>query len=156
DAQLDWAALDDARHQGVQRLIGDLNRVYCELPALHACDCEPRGFEWVDFADHEQSVIAFLRRGVDDAQLVVAVCNFTPVPRHGYRIGVPYGGSNGDGGGAGWYREIINTDAAIYGGSNVGNGGGLTAVAAPCHGRTHSIVVTLPPLACVMFEWVRS
>ena len=150
DAQLDWGLLSDAQHQGVHRLVGDLNRVYRELPALHACDCEPRGFEWVDFADREQSVIAFLRRGVDDGQLVVAVCNFTPVPRHGYRIGVPYGSEN-----KGWYREVINTDAAIYGGSNVGNGGGLAASAAPCHGRTHSISVTLPPLACVLFEWVR-
>jgi 1,4-alpha-glucan branching enzyme len=146
DAELDWGALHDPAHRGVQRLVEDLNRRYRDRPALHECDCEPRGFEWIDFADSEQSVIAFLRRGRDDGNLVIAVCNFTPVPRHHYRLGVPHGG---------WYREILNTDAAIYGGSNIGNGGGLPAVAAPCHGREYSVSATLPPLGCVLFEWVR-
>ena len=144
DRELDWAALGDARHRGVQLLVGDLNRNYRNLPALHECDCEPHGFEWVDFADHEQSVIAFLRRGRSDDALVVAVCNFTPLPRHAYRIGVPRGG---------YYREIINTDAACYGGANLGNAGGVEAVEAPCHGRAYSLSVTLPPLACVLFAW---
>jgi len=144
DAELDWAALDDELHRGVQRVVGDLNRVYRETPALHECDCEARGFEWIDFADRDQSVIAFLRRGFADAALVIVVCNFTPVPRGSYRIGVPR---------AGRYREIVNTDAAWYGGSNLGNGGGVDAVAAPCHGRAYSLTITLPPLACVMFAW---
>ncbi len=144
DGQLDWGALNDAQHRGVQRLIGDLNRAYREMPALHQCDCEPRGFEWIDFSDRDQSVIAFMRRGRNDDALVVAVCNFTPQPHLAYRIGVPQPGH---------YREIINTDSAWYGGSDLGNGGGIDAVAAPCHGRSHSLSITLPPLACVMFAW---
>ena len=144
DAELDWGALADEHHRGVQRLVADLNRAYRDTPALHECDCEPRGFEWIDFADRDQSVIVFLRRGRGDDALAVAACNFTPVPRYGYRIGVP---------GPGHYREIINTDSAWYGGSNLGNVGGVDAVAAPCHGREYSLAVTLPPLACVMFAW---
>ena len=144
DAQLDWAALDRAEHRSVQRLVADLNRVYRNTPALHECDCEARGFEWIDFSDREQSVIAFMRRGREEEALVIAVCNFTPVPRTAYRIGVPR---------TGHYREIINTDSALYGGSNLGNGGGLDAMAVPCHGRDFSLSVTLPPLACLMFAW---
>ena len=102
DVSLDWNALQDPLHAGVQRLVRDLNAAYRAHPALHQCDCEPRGFEWIDFADRQQSVIAFMRRGTSDGEIVVAVCNFTPVPRPGYRIGVPE---------AGWYREILNTDA---------------------------------------------
>ena len=144
DAQLDWGALDRAQHRGVQRLVADLNRVYRNTPALYECDCEARGFEWIDFSDREQSVIAFIRRGREDDALVIAVCNFTPMPRTGYRIGVPR---------AGHYRELINTNATVYGGSNLGNGGGLDTVAAPCHGRDYSLDVTLPPLACIMLAW---
>ncbi len=146
DGQLDWAALDDPRHRGVQRLVADLNRVYREVAALHECDCEPRGFEWIDFNDSDQSVIAFVRRGKADDRIAIAACNFTPVPRHGYRLGVPE---------AGRYREIINTDADVYGGSGIGNQGGVDAVRAPWHNRACSIAATLPPLGCVIFEWVR-
>jgi 1,4-alpha-glucan branching enzyme len=146
DGELDWSALGDSRHLGVQRLVADLNRVYRDQPALHQCDCDPHGFEWIDFADSEQSVIAFMRRGRDDRHLVIALCNFTPVPRHDYRIGVPQPGR---------YREIINTDAAWYGGSGVGNAGAASAVEAPWHGRAYSIVATLPPLGCVLLEWAR-
>ena len=146
DAELDWGALADSQHLGVQRLVADLNQIYRDLPALHQCDCDSHGFEWIDFADREQSVIAFMRRGRDEKHMVIALCNFTSVPRHGYRIGVPQ---------PGWYREIINTDAAWYGGSDVGNGGGVTAIEAPCHGRAYSIAATLPPLSCVLLEWVR-
>ena len=144
DAQLDWAALADTQHAGVRRLVADLNRLYRTLPALHQCDCEARGFEWIDFEDHEQSVLAFIRRGRDDAALVLAVLNFTPVPRPGYRIGVPR---------AGHYRELLNSDSALYGGSNMGNAGGLDTLAAPCHGREHSLTLTLPPLSCVLLGW---
>ncbi len=144
DGQLDWGALDNDQHRGVQRLVGDLNRAYRATPALHECDCEPRGFEWIDFSDRSQSVIAFARRGRSDDALVIVVCNFTPLPRQGYRIGVPR---------TGHYREIVNTDSGWYGGANLGNGGGINAVAAPCHGRAYSLSITLPPLACVMFAW---
>ncbi len=144
DGELDWGALADEHHRGVQRLVADLNRAYRDTPALYQCDCEARGFEWIDFADRDQSVIVFLRRGQSDGALVVVVCNFTPVPRAGYRIGVPRPGH---------YREIINTDSAWYGGSNQGNAGGVEAVSAPCHGREYSVAVTMPPLACVMFIW---
>src|SRR5206468_4619295 len=111
DGELDWSALDEPLHAGIQRLVIDLNRVYRDVPALHECDCEPRGFEWIDFHDRDQSVIAFLRRGKSDDSIVVVACNFTPVPRHQYRLGVPNGGR---------YREGINTDARWYGGSDVG------------------------------------
>ena len=141
DGQLDWDCLADPHHAGVTRLVADLNRAYRDTPAMHQCDCEPRGFEWIDFADSDQSVIAFLRRGHDERALVLVVCNFTPVPRTGYRIGVPRPGH---------YREIVNTDSAWYGGSDMGNAGGVESVAAPCHGRAHSLTLTLPPLACVM------
>ena len=144
DSELDWAALADGAHQGVKRLVGDLNHLYRTLPALHQCDCEPRGFEWIDFADHEQSVLAFVRRGRDADAILLAILNFTPVPRHGYRIGVPR---------AGHYAEVLNTDAAWYGGSDLGNGGAVSTVAAPCHGRADSLTLTLPPLACVLLEW---
>ena len=144
DAALDWGALADPMHLGVQRLVADLNGAYRTIAPLHECDCNPHGFEWIDFADREQSVISWLRRGRGAGHVVIVLCNFTPVPRHGYRIGVPI---------IGRYREIINTDGGCYGGSDVGNDGGLTAVAAPCHGRDYSIVATLPPLACVMLEW---
>ena len=143
DGQLDWEALGDPLHDGVRRLVADLNRAYRDTPALHQFDCEPRGFEWIDFADSDQSVIAFMRRGRDERTLVLAVCNFTPVPRTGYRVGVPLPGH---------YREIINTDSAWYGGSDMGNAGGIDSIAAPCHGRDHSLSLTLPPLACVMLS----
>ena len=143
DGELDWGALADPLHGGLMRLVGDLNRAYRELPALHQCDCEARGFEWVDFADNSQSVIAFLRRGRDQRDVLLAVCNFTPVPRTGYRIGVPH---------AGRYREVVNTDSGWYGGADLGNGGAVDSVAAPCHGRAHSLTLTLPPLACVMLS----
>jgi len=144
DAELDWGALAAEEHRGVQRLVADLNRVYRNTPAMHEYDCESRGFEWIDFADRDQCVIAFVRRGREDTALAIAVCNFTPVPRMGYRIGVPR---------AGHYREIINTDSAHYGGSNLGNGGGVDAVAAPCHSREFSLNIALPPLACLIFAW---
>jgi 1,4-alpha-glucan branching enzyme len=144
DAELDWGALTDGYHRGVQRLVADLNRIYRAVPALHECDCEPRGFEWIDFADRDQSVIAFLRRGRSDDAVAVVVCNFTPVPRTAYRIGVPRPGC---------YQEVINTDSSWYHGSNHGNSGAVVAVAAPCHGRDYSIAITLPPLTCLIFSW---
>jgi 1,4-alpha-glucan branching enzyme len=143
DAGLDWHLLSDGDHRGVQSLVRDLNAAYRSLPALHQLDCEPQGFEWIDASDHERSVIAFLRRGRDPDQLAVIVCNFTPIPRLGYRVGVPMPGV---------YAERINTDSTFYGGSNVGNGGGISAEPLPWHGRPCSITLTLPPLATVILE----
>jgi 1,4-alpha-glucan branching enzyme len=143
EASLDWHLLDDGRHAGIQRLVGDLNRLYRELPALHEGDCQPWGFEWIDAGDAEQSVISFLRRGRDGADEVLVVCHFTPVPRENYLVGVPA---------PGFWRERLNTDAAAYGGSGRGNLGGVEASPHPAHGRYHSLSLTLPPLAALYFQ----
>ncbi len=140
DGSIDWHLLDDDLHRGMQRLVRDLNAVYRELQALHALDAEAAGFEWIDASDSEQSVVTYVRRGASGEVAVVA-CNFTPVVRHGYRIGMPV---------AGRYSERINTDAAIYGGSGVGTGDDLTTEDVPWHGRDQSLRVTLPPLATVV------
>jgi 1,4-alpha-glucan branching enzyme len=143
DASLDWHLLDHPWHRGVQLLVRDLNHLYRELKPLHERDCEAEGFEWLELHDNEQSVLAFLRRGADPESIVVVISNFTPVPRHGYRIGVPL---------PGWYRERLNSDAEIYGGANIGNGGGVTADDFSSHGRPYSLVLTLPPLGTVFLE----
>ncbi|HEV8261775.1 MAG TPA: 1,4-alpha-glucan branching protein GlgB, partial [Burkholderiales bacterium] len=118
DDSLDWHLLSEPNHAGVKSLMRDLNNAYRSLPALHQLDCEPQGFEWIDASDHERSVVAFLRRGRDQQSVAVVVCNFTPIPRLHYRVGVPT---------AGHYGERINTDSQHYGGSNTGNGGGVVA-----------------------------
>jgi 1,4-alpha-glucan branching enzyme len=141
DTGLDWHLLAEPDHAGVQRLVRDLNALYRAAPALHARDCEPEGFEWIDANDSANSVLSFLRRGGPDDPVAVVVCNFTPVPRSGYRLGVPAGGR---------YREALNSDSAIYGGSNVGNGGGVAAEPVPWHGRPFSVSLTLPPLGSLV------
>ena len=141
DAPLDWDLLDHDAHRGVQRLLGDLNRLYVTRGALHRGDFTAEGFEWIDCHDASQSVLSYLRRDGDDGTVVVL--NFTPLPRHGYRIGVPA---------AGQWRETLNTDAAAYGGSNVGNLGGAEAEAVPWMGRPYSVILTLPPLGAVILE----
>ena len=118
-------------------LVRDLNRVYRAEPALHQRDFEPAGFEWIDLTDADHSTMAFMRRAKDPDDVVVIVCNFTPVPRRGYRVGVPA---------AGYYRELLNTDGAEYGGSGVGNLGGVHAEPTAWHGRPASLVLDLPPL----------
>jgi 1,4-alpha-glucan branching enzyme len=143
EASLDWHLLDHDRHRGVSRLIGDLNRLYRAEPALHQLDCDPAGFEWIDTSDAESSVLSFLRRGRDGEGLLVAAFNFTPVPRHSYRLGVPRGGR---------WAEVLNTDAPEYGGSGQGNLGGLDATPTPLHGRSHSLTMTIPPLGMVVFR----
>ncbi len=141
DRSLDWHLLGQGPyHRGVQRLVSDLNRLYRHRPSLHQLDCEPAGFSWMDCSDADQSVVAFARFGRTPGDLTVCACNFTPVPRHGYRVGVPR---------AGFYREILNTDSAFYGGSDVGNGGGVSSMPVPWHGQPHSVLLTLPPLAAV-------
>jgi 1,4-alpha-glucan branching enzyme len=141
DESLDWHLLDDSYHKGVQLLIGDLNRAYHSIPALHERDCEVKGFEWLVADDRDNSVIAWARRGDDEKSLAIVVSNFTPVPRETYRIGVPL---------AGFYREAVNTDAGQYGGANVGNLGGVTAEDTPSHGQPCSLTLTIPPLATVI------
>jgi len=140
DASLDWHLLGDASHRGVQNLVRDLNRLYRATPALHRRDCRADGFRWVAGDDVEQSVFAFLRRGEARDAPVLVVSNLTPVPRHAYRVGVPAGGR---------WRETLNTDAAVYGGSNVGNAGGVEARPVAAHGFDQSVALTLPPLATV-------
>ncbi len=140
---LEWHLLGQPAHAGVHRLVGDLNRAYRGVPALHARDCEPEGFRWVVVDDRDQSVFAWLRFGAPDDPPVLVVSNFTPVPRPGYRIGLPR---------AGRWREILNTDAAVYGGSGQGNMGGVEAAAQGAHGFPASAEITLPPLSTVFFE----
>ena len=143
DRSLDWHLCDDALHDGVHRLVRDLNRLYRETPALHRLDCEPAGFAWIDASDAEQSVLVFLRHGGDGMLPVIAVCNFTPIVRQDYRIGVPS---------AGVWAEILNTDSTHYGGSNVGNTGRVKAAADALHGQPASLCLTLPPLSTVLLQ----
>lgn len=142
DQSLDWHLLDDHLHRGVQSLVRDLNRVYRDTPALHVFDTKPDGFEWVDASDTKASIISFLRWGRDDDAPALVVCNFTPVPRKGYRIGVPQGGR---------WVERINTDSTDYGGSGLGNDGAVEAEAETWHGRPYSLRLTLPPLSTLIF-----
>lgn len=142
DIGLDWQLFDDDFHAGVHRLVRDLNWLYRQVPALHQRDCEGDGFSWIDANNGAESVVSYLRRGSDPEAIAVVVCNFTPVPRSGYRIGVPYGGR---------YRERINTDAHDYGGSGIGNSGAVEAEPHPMHGHPYSLSLNLPPLAAVIF-----
>lgn len=138
-SELSWSLEQQPAHQGVQRLVRDLNRVYQAFPALHQRDVQGGGFEWIAHDDVSQSVVAFVRHGLR-GECAVVVCNFTPLPRHGYRIGMPH---------AGTWRELVNTDNAVYGGSGVGNGE-LATEAVADHGRSQSVVLNLPPLACLL------
>ena len=144
EESLEWHLTGFERHNGLQRLTGDLNALYRSRPALHSTDHDPAGFEWIDANDGDNSTLSYVRRTADGSQVLAVVCNFTPVPRPNHRIGVPR---------AGFWREVVNTDAAIYGGSGQGNLGGLETAPVPSHGRPHSLVMTLPPLAVVAFEW---
>ena len=142
DGSLPWHLEDDPAHAGIATLVGDLNALYRDRRALHELDVDPTGFEWIAGDDAAQSVLSFMRRSRDDRRVVCAF-NFTPVPREGYRLGVVATGR---------WREILNTDADRYGGSGVGNLGGVDADATTSHGRPASIAVTLPPLGAVFFE----
>jgi 1,4-alpha-glucan branching enzyme len=143
DESLDWHLLADARHRGLQQWVRDLNALYRREPALHEGDCDPAGFEWVDFHDWEQSVISFLRKALSSDDVVLVVCNFTPVPRFDYRVGVPR---------PGYWRELLNSDASVYGGAGYGNLGGVEAVPIPFHGRPYSVSLTLPPLGVLFLK----
>ena len=139
---LDWHLLDDPPHRQMQDLVRDLNRLYRELPALHVKDCEPAGFEWIDGGDADEQRLSFVRHGSDGDAPVLVVCNFTPVVREGFRVGVPREGR---------WAERLNTDAAIYGGSDVGNAGGVVAEPVSWNGRPFSVTLRLPPLATMVF-----
>jgi 1,4-alpha-glucan branching enzyme len=143
DIGLDWQLLGDPFHEGVRRLVRDLNHLYRSTPALYRLDCDPEGFHWIDAANAAESIVSYLRRGRDPAELAVIVCNFTPVPREGYRIGVPRPGR---------YRERINTDALDYAGSGIGNAGEVHSEPHPMHGHPHSIALNLPPLGSLIFS----
>jgi 1,4-alpha-glucan branching enzyme len=143
DAELDWPLLGDPMHAGIQRLVGDLNRLYAGQPSLHQRDALASGFRWLVGDDRANSVFAFLRLGEAGSAPVLVVCNMTPMPRHGYRIGVPS---------AGRWREVANTDSRFYGGSDLGNDGAVHALEQPSHGEAHSVLLTLPPLSTVMLR----
>lgn len=141
---LDWYVLDYPFHQGMQRLVRDLTHLYCQHPALYRYEFDWRGFEWVDCHDTNQTVLSYLRQG-NAGEIIVVALNLTPVPRHPYRLGVPH---------PGYYREVMNSDSAYYGGSNVGNGvEPLVAEAREWMNRPYSIELILPPLAAVVFAW---
>ncbi|HZJ03621.1 MAG TPA: 1,4-alpha-glucan branching protein GlgB [Thermoleophilia bacterium] len=142
EASVDWHLLGNERHAGIQRLLADLNRLYREEPALHDLDLDEAGFEWIAANDSEQSVISFLRKA-KDGEVVLVALNFTPLPRHNYRLGAPS---------AGLWEEVLNSDAADYGGSGQGNLGGVQAAPFPFHGRPASLTLTLPPLGAVFLK----
>ena len=143
DGSLAWHLLQYVPHQGLQRWVSDLNRLYRSEPALHQRDVEPPGFEWIDCTDSDASTISLLRRGRSNDDVVVVACNFTPVPRTNYHVGLPQGG---------YWKELLNSDATIYGGSGIGNLGGLEASPSSVQGRPYSLVLTLPPLSAVFFK----
>ncbi|HEX2026475.1 MAG TPA: 1,4-alpha-glucan branching protein GlgB [Nitriliruptorales bacterium] len=143
ESSLDWHLLEHHLHAGVQRWVRDLSHAYRREPALHQLDCEPAGWEWVDASDWQQSVITFLRRGREPDEVALVVCNFTPVPRHNYLVGVPV---------SGFWREILNSDATEYGGGGVGNFGGVETVPVGIHGRPYSVNIIIPPLAVVVLR----
>jgi len=140
ESSLDWHLLKYSNHQGVQKWVRDLNQLYKKTPAMHELDFDPEGFEWTDFDDWEQSIVSFIRKGSSKDGQILAVCNFTPVPRHNYRIGVTEGGS---------WVEILNSDSGSYGGSGQGNFDDIETMSIQCHGKPHSLSLTLPPLGIV-------
>ena len=143
DESLDWHVLQYPHHQGAQQWVKDLNHLYRNERALYELDFSSDGFEWVDFQDFEQSVVSFLRRGKEKDNVILVVCNFTPAPRRNYRIGVPLGG---------FWKELLNSDAKIYGGSGLGNMGCVEAAPLPMHGRYYSLSLNLPPLGVLFLK----
>jgi 1,4-alpha-glucan branching enzyme len=143
EGSLDWHLLQYPIHQRFERWVIDLCSLYRREPALHELDCESAGFEWIDCNDADSSTLSFLRRGKRTDDMVLVVCNATPVPRKGYRVGVPRGG---------WWQELLNSDARDYGGSGIGNAGGLNADNTPFHGRPCSLALTVPPLSVIILK----
>ncbi len=143
DKALEWDLLQYEPHKGLQNFVRDLNRVYCSEPALYELDYDPEGFQWIDFRDTDANVVSFIRKGKDPEQILIFVFNFTPVPRMDYRIGAPR---------PGFYREVINSDSAAYGGSNIGVKGGVTAETRPWHNQPCSLSLNLPPLGMLVLK----
>ena len=143
DRSLDWHLLEKPLHAGLKRFVTDLNHVYISEPALHEVDTKPAGFQWIDCNDSDNSVVAMLRFAADPDDFVICVFNFTPLPRHGYVFGVPR---------AGTYTELLNSDAAAYGGGNVGNNGMVDTDPIASHGYPDSVRITLPPLSCLILK----
>jgi 1,4-alpha-glucan branching enzyme len=143
DTSLDWHLLQNPLHSGLQRWVRDLNTFYRGEPAMHRLDCDATGFEWIDCCDAETSTISLLRKSKAEDDTLAIVCNFTPVPRTNYQIGVPRGG---------FWEEVLNSDAPLYGGSGQGNLGGLHTAPVPCHGRDYMLTITVPPLGMVVFK----
>lgn len=143
ETSLDWHLLQTPSHQGVQKWVRDLNRFYRAEPAIHELDFRQEAFEWIDFRDWEGSTISFLRRGKSTDDIFLVVCNLTPVPKRNYRMGVPR---------EGFWKEVLNSDAKIYGGSGHGNFGGVEATPVTSHGKYHSLSLTLPPLGVLFFK----
>ncbi len=143
DASLQWELLGEEPHAAVRLLVGDLNSLYRSEPALHSQENSPHCFEWIDAHDAERNVLSFLRKGASDRELIAVLCNFSPVYRRNYQVGVPE---------RGFWRELFNTDARQYGGSGRGNFGGVKAVPVPAHGRRYSLTIDLPPLSGIYFR----
>ena len=143
EASLDWNLLALPLHEGLRRWVEDLNRTYKDEKALHERDFEPGGFQWIDCNDSQQSTISLMRKGNREEDTVLVACNFTPVPRHNYRVGAP---------GGGFWREILNSDSTTYGGSGQGNMGGIESAPLPFHGHPYSLNLTLPPLGAVYLK----
>jgi 1,4-alpha-glucan branching enzyme len=143
DDSIEWHLLQFDTHRKLQRWVADINRAYRDEPALHEMDCDPSGFEWIDGSDSQQSVLSFIRKSRNAKEIIAVVCNFTPMPRENYRVGVPR---------SGYWREILNSDSQIYGGENFGNGGGLDADERPQHGREYSLNLVVPPLGAVFLK----
>jgi 1,4-alpha-glucan branching enzyme len=146
EKSIDWHLLRLIPHRSLQKFVMVLNHIYQSEPALYEVDFNYQGFEWIDFRDTENSIISFIRKAKDPENFLVIVCNFTPVPRTGYRIGVPENC---------FYKEILNSDSQIYWGSNLGNAGGINADKISCHGKPYSINITLPPLSVLIFKPVK-
>ncbi|MCL2183404.1 MAG: 1,4-alpha-glucan branching protein GlgB [Chitinispirillia bacterium] len=143
DRSLNWELTQWERHNGIQLMVGDLNRIYRKEAALYYYDFDPKGFEWIDCNDWEQSILGFIRKGPGEYDRMLVALNFTPEPRKGYRVGVPV---------AGFWEEIFNSDAKEYGGSGIGNSGGMETEERAWHGHDQSLTLTLPPLGAVLFK----
>jgi 1,4-alpha-glucan branching enzyme len=143
EESLDWHLLEEPMHAGLARWVRELNAIYQREPSLHQVDFDGAGFTWIDCNDNENSVISLIRRARDPEDFTVMVANFTPVPRPGYRIGVPAGG---------WYREVLNSDAESYGGSNMGNAGGVMTEPIAAHGYDQSLSLIVPPLGFLLLK----
>ena len=143
DSSLEWHLLQYESHRGLQKAVADLNATYRGERALHELDCDPAGFEWIDGSDSQQSMLSFMRKSKGGDEIVVVVFNFTPLPRHNYRVGVPCGG---------YWREIFNSDSQQYGGADFGNLGGTDAQEASWHGKQYSLNLIVPPLGAVFFK----